>query len=260
MLKALHKTIAKKFYLAPIAPGMGKTSNTAKWLGEWLDDGTAEKGGVILFLNTLAEVEDYASRLSDYPKSLACVTSDDKKFNGYGLPRSKANVAPILITTQQRFWDNISGAGYEAIEDFHYKGKPRALRIWDEGMVPAQQVVVDSDDLLSLSKPLRVAHKLLLRQIKQLSAEADTLTHGQTLDIPTDIATLAKPVADKLRGRTVDQKKLIDQLKYLTTPTMEVVEYLGGRSLTGCSARVPADTAPIFILDGSGDVRTMYDY
>ena len=53
------------------------------------------------------------------------------------------------------------GRSFKDTEVFHYQGKVRAVRVWDEAMLPSEVVYLDTDKLASLRDPLRLSHPAL---------------------------------------------------------------------------------------------------
>ena len=134
MEAALERRLLPRFYLSSIDPGMGKSRGVLAFLLEFVRRGGEPDNGILVCLATWDEVKRMIDAAGLPACSFGVLTSNDK-LNAMG--RSVAKAAPILFTTHQ-----MVARRRGLPEAFHYCGKPRALKIWDEGMMPAEPVVI----------------------------------------------------------------------------------------------------------------------
>lgn len=121
-----------------------------------------EPVGVIWFVNTKDQIKKLTADMGLRPDQFAVRVSPNKpeneEFNGLGIgPDGDVNGAPVLFTTQQYVEAKTAKLGlpyFGAMDDFHFQGKPRRVRIWDEGIEPAEPVKVPVDWIDALKAPL----------------------------------------------------------------------------------------------------------
>ena len=82
----------------------------------------------------LTEVKAMVHNMAVPAEMLAVLTSD-KELNVLGQAPS-VDAAQVLITTQQRIERQINAGSFNGAGTFFYRGKPRAVRIWDESYLP----------------------------------------------------------------------------------------------------------------------------
>ena len=70
--------------------------------------------------------------------------------------KAVVNDAQVLITTQQMVERRLNGGNFKNASKFHFRGHPRAVRIWDESYLPRRS---SHHRALRLGIPLRAARQ-----------------------------------------------------------------------------------------------------
>lgn len=161
-----------------------------------------------------------------------------------------------MFTTQQMIERRTRDRSFAQATEFHFKGRPRLLRIWDESLVPAEGLVLGADQVAHLPAFLQSklpAQAALVRSfvLNLWGPEPKTqvVVPEEFGDLPTTVAKADSPL-----------KSTIDTLRRLAGRPVSLVEgWPGGIQLAGSSLPLPADFAPVIILDASGRVRATYD-
>jgi hypothetical protein len=137
-------------FVSSLAPGVGKTQLVIEFLRA-LRSRRFWDVAVLVCVARLDEIDSYVSRLNLSPREFSVLTSDPtRNASGYPNPWS----AQILFTTQQMINARCEGGTFENIEAFHYTGRPRQVRIWDESILPGRPLTLGRDDLAFLFRPL----------------------------------------------------------------------------------------------------------
>lgn len=90
-------------------------------------DGFPGEGSIIVFLATFNEIDSYICGSGLDKADYACISADEK-YSAYGLGRDDADEAKILFTTHEQARRRMAEqGGFEAIDLFHYQGRPRSL-------------------------------------------------------------------------------------------------------------------------------------
>lgn len=89
--------------------------------------------------------------------------------------------APILFTTAQMVMSRC-GDDFEKFEALFYRGKPRALRIWDEEFRFAEAVTVSHDELAAMRSCVRRSHPALADALQMAE---DMIRAAVTCDVVT---------------------------------------------------------------------------
>jgi len=255
--EGLKAQLPPAYYLASIDPGQGKTLAMAEFLKLALDMGRLEEGGALIGVSRLSEITTYIEATGLPPDHFGVLTSSPE-LNAAGVCTSGLNRVPILFTTQQMILSRVAGRAFKDTADFHYRGKPRALRIWDESLIPSQPIIVQRDELGRLL-PFRLHHSSYVEAIERLMATLSERDEGELCDIDQVMAAgprTTEPQAGLDAGATTD---LVDRLRRLAGQTAWVVaDGRMGKALVGADEGLPADFAPVVILDASGRLRGTY--
>lgn len=238
--------------------GTGKTKELQDRLREWKAYGFPGDGAII-FGRTLEEIDPIVAGAGLDHADYAVFTSDEK-YKIYGAGRGAANRVPALFVTQvmARKMMLIAG-GFEAVAEFRYHGRVRALRAWDEGFAAAVGAVFELVDLHSLPsafKALPRADRDMLWALVQNCAEP---VAGLAIDIPLSIIdTVDRVLKGNLKvaeaaKRTLEALgKLAGSRAYLRGNDEAGWKFLGsGQSL-------PADIMPLIVLDASARLTSRY--
>jgi hypothetical protein len=111
---------------------------------------------------------------------------------------------------------------------------------------------------MALPHLLGIAHAKFGDDVLQFLKEVDLAKVGDVLTIPAALGDAARAVSC-LNTIPNEARKPLEALATLNGQKVEVgKENRTGVTLFGCSKSLPDDLAPLFILDGSGEVRTTY--
>lgn len=257
LLKALEAGLTDDleaaFHLASIDPGIGKTVSVAQFLKAWKANGFRPISSVLIGVSRLGEIESYLRHAGLDRDDIAVLTRDDD-MNALGVSREDHGSAPVMFTTQQMIQSRTRGRSFAEASEFHYADKPRALRVWDESLLPAEDVTIRVDDLGLFASPLRLTHGKFVEALKAFQRTLWDAKPGDTITIPQVLADLVP--AAKLPE---DQRKLLAQLARAGGQDFLLLDVRKGDiKLAGAVPSIPDDFAPAVILDASGRVRTTY--
>jgi len=258
-------------YLSALDPGVGKTSAVIAYLRRLMASPDHRHAGVLLSLSRLGEIERLAKALSGKGVTLAVRTSDDAR-NALSTV-DEVEDAQVLIITQQRLTLVLDGRRLSEARSLYYRGRPRALRIWDESFLPGEAIAMPNDDVLACVGWLRRADAPELREwALRLAQEAENAKDGGRVFVPVwDFAddserkrhALAPLRALEAQGETLAGKhrETLETLLAMSGRTLSVRR--DGRvpmpTLVGYRRTIPDDLLPLVVLDASGRVRTTYD-
>ncbi|MCC2979049.1 hypothetical protein [Sphingomonas sp. IC4-52] len=248
MESGLRGEVPPFFYLSSIDPGSGKSLTVAIFLRAYKAAGFLPATGVLVCVSRLAEIETYLAAAGLDRDEVAVLTSDER-LNALGAPEGVHDAAPVLFTTQQRLAARGAQASMEDLSAFFYCGKPRALRIWDESILLGSPKTARIDDLGALLSPLRAAKPQMATAVQSLMVEAWQAS-------PNDIVRPA-PILGGGWGKLGDLEVVRD-LSGLAGNDARLVSAGTHLWLSGAAPTLPADFAPVIILDASGRVRETY--
>lgn len=255
---ALTGQLGPSYYLSSLDPGSGKTQAISCFLKAWKSNGFLPEGSVLVGVKTKEEIRGLVNRLGLDDADFACLTRDDE-INALGLGKERRHEARLLITTQQMILSRTRDRSFSAASDFHYNGKARSLRIWDESLVLAQPITLSWTALGALAHELKGRHRDLSDRIqafvKSLGDEANRL-----ITIPREFKELAAEALREWRRLGKMNTEVLESLRAVAGRPMWLVAESGSSSqaLIGASKPLPADFAPAIITDASGRVRGTY--
>lgn len=249
MEAALERRLPPQFYLSSIDPGMGKSRAVVAFLLEFVRRGREPDNGILVCLATLDEVEGMVEA-ADLPSGSFGVLTSDEKLNAKGSPVAKA--APILFTTHQ-----MVARRRMSPEAFHYRGHPRALKVWDEGMTPAEPVVISRDSLGSLL-PYRLHAPKLIELVDDLLPKLSEAKFGSSIRLEPELVHAAAAASSHPLIDARSRNLLRDLGSVANQPLLVVDDGGTGKAFAGIRERLPPDFAPAVILDASGRVSGVY--
>jgi hypothetical protein len=92
--------------------------------------------------------------------------------------------AQVLVTTQQRIEKQLNTGSFADAAGFFYRGRPRAVRIWDESYLPGQTITLNRDDVAFLFKPLRFTFPALTSSLEDLFSSLRDVQDGTVYQLP----------------------------------------------------------------------------
>lgn len=254
-----NETCPPSFYLSSLDPGVGKSETVAHFVRALLDSPDHKHVGVLICVSRLDEIKSFVSRMR-LPDSAYSVLTADKDVNGLAfLPPQQGQV---LFTTQQMVESRCKGSSFALAQTFHYEGRPRQVRIWDESILPGQTLTLNRDDIGFLFKPLRSRFPKLTNQLDSLFADIPKMKDGAVVPVPDfaeDHGVEVNDVMRLLKDYPKDQQVAASALWFLSGKTV-VVRQDGkyGNTLLDYRETLPGDLAPVVVLDASGRVRGTY--
>jgi hypothetical protein len=261
VLRALAGTLAPAYYLCGVDCGGGKSTLIKDILRIWKRLGFKPNGGVIVALHTLEEVAAFATDCGLSPSDYAVFTGEER-LNRYGRGRDGVNDAPVLFTTQQMALARMDRYGsFGGITQFHYKGRPRRCRLWDESLEAAPGVVIPLDTLRSLPGKLRRLYPTFVAVLDDLLAAIESIGEANCIIVPGSIKAESGsivPVISEL-GLLKEEQEAVRKLAMLAGQTVGVEPGMHGQqALIGAGRSLPADFMPVIVFDASVRLRDGY--
>lgn len=247
----------KDFYISFLPPGVGKTTTIVEAVRNLLLMEAGNPPGVIVFLSRVEEIPKLAEQMGLPETDFSVLVSE--RYEERELGNARKTEARVMFTTQQMVETRCrSGQSFAEIKDFHWKGRPREVRIWDEAILPARNLTLDHLSLLSLLKQpdLRGEHDLvreMIRFTKVLSEAADKAL----IDIP-DIRRPELSLDEMLSWYHPEDRGSCEALWKLSGNTVRVRKDRHNTALDYQDI-LPADLGPMLILDASGQQRMVYE-
>jgi hypothetical protein len=252
------------YYLSSLDPGVGKTQAVVHFLRALVASSEHQHLGILIGVARLDEVRAYVEAAGLADAHFAVLTSDED-LNALGLGRP--NSARVLFTTQQMIEKRTKGARLSETRDFHFRDRPRAVRVWDEALLPGQPITLPLDDLALLFRRYRPINPALAEELEtfrdQLRLKAASKTFSTaSVDIPdfasehrlnlgSGLSLLSTASDEELQAATG-----LWSLSGQTVTLRRDGKY--GLVLVHYREHLPEDLAPLLILDASGRVRETY--
>ena len=258
-------TCPAKIMLSSVDPGVGKTQTVAHFARTLVADAARRDVGMVICVGRLTEAKALADDLCLPAGSLAVLTSDaEVNARGSAVPSE----AQILITTQQRIEAVCDGSSFATAKPFHYRGQPRQVRVWDEAWLPGVAVTLSRDGLFQLVKPLRPISGALAEAVADFAITLRSIEDGALVQVPDFGAGLGVSLADILvtaagitgRFRDDEQRTATALVTMSGKVARACRDGSSGSTLLTYRDTLPADLAPLLVLDASGRVRETYRY
>ncbi len=253
-------TLDRLPHLSPLDPGVGKTECVIHFVRNLIASPSHSHVGILICVSHLKEIGTLARRMRLNENDVAVYTTDEET-NAFGC--KDIDKARVLFVTQQMVNSRLSdGKPFRDLSLFHFKGKPRQVKIWDEALLPAEELTLNVDALARLPSLLRKLSSPLADTIHGVCEQVRSLPNGTTYRFP-DFASeydLAyenakagfskEPARDREAART---------LWNLSAKLVRVRRDVRGNTLLDYRNHLPEDFYPVVILDASGRVRTTYE-
>lgn len=254
---------APKFYLSSLPCGMGKTTVATECTKALLSGDRYGDEGVIYFLSRLEEINSLVSAMGLSNKDFSVLVSEGRRGDVENLGSGDASNTRVLFTTQQQLEARLKGGkSFAEISAFHYRGRPRSVRVWDEAIVPSKILTLERDDINSMLRELGQGGYRELRDIlEEWSIDLRKKDTGELVEVPE-----VQPYLQSLESfrevfsGPIDQDKA-EALWYLSGRTARVRRDQGSKATTlDYEDNLPEDLAPMLILDASGGLRKTYSF
>jgi hypothetical protein len=259
MAAMANGTAPPSFFLSSLDPGVGKTTSLTEFVKHLLRSEQHGDVSVLLCFPRLDEiarlVEEIGLREADYAVFTGKEDMVNKKTS------TPYDQARILFTTHAMVKTRCHGRSFKDTEVFHYQGKVRAVRVWDEAMLPSEVVYLNTDKLASLRDPLRLSHPALAELIDKLEGDLKAAGDHSVFtwpDVEDASGTSLWSAKRRLQGGLV---KHLERLYDLSGRCVRLNKSGKGLAVTtALDSRdvIPDDLAPAVILDASGRLRTSY--
>ena len=252
------------YYLSSLDPGVGKTQAVVHFLRALLASPEHEHVGVLIGVARLDEVRAYV-KAAELPGEKFAVLTSDQDLNALGSQRR--NSARVLFTTQQMIETRAGRSYLSETDDFHFGGRARLVRVWDETLLPAQPITLRLDDLALLVRLYRPLNSVLAEQLETLRDRLRaTATSKGFVAAPVDIPDLASEHGLNLGSglsllSTATDEELQAAAKLWSLSGQTVTLRRDGRYglvLVHYRDHLPKDLPPLLVLDASGRVRETY--
>lgn len=274
-LEAIAQTLAKMAvgtcpaapHLSTLDPGVGKTTVMIHFL-KVLMASPYRDAGVLICIGRKDQLRDIVDKAALDASDYAFLTADDE-LNERGLGTAERNKARVLFTTHRQIELRVGlQPTFAGVEAFHYRGKPRAVRVWDEALLPSLPLTISRRALGSLFAPLERPFPACVVEIEDLHRDLEGAEDGYRFQLP-----------DLESRYPLQQVRQVLRDARVSTSTAESLWMLSGRYVTvrkengfedgalrpastmlDYRDHLPDDLWPILILDASGRVRTLYRY
>jgi hypothetical protein len=244
----------RSVHVSSLDPGVGKTQLLVHFLRELFRSPRHRDVGAIICVNRKEQIRSISGEAALH--RFAVLTADHELNE---IATAEPNDARVLFTTQQMVEARCRLSGsFEAVSAFHFNGRPRKVRIWDETMLPGQVLTVSLDELHTLPAELRRPHREFTEALDGMIKQIELADDRQRLELP-----------DLSRLHDVSERAALKVTTGRAAKAVERVWPLFGRFVTvrrgyGVSIldyrdSLPPDLQPVIVLDASARVRTTYD-
>ncbi|MGM4895938.1 hypothetical protein [Tardiphaga sp. 839_C3_N1_4] len=258
---------ADAIHLSSLDPGVGKTQSIVQFLPVLLSSERHKHVSAIICAGRLRQIEDVirdARRAGLNDDDFAVFTSDEE-LNALGRGRERRQEARVLFTTHSMVMRHCETAGsFTEADDFHYRGQPRQVRVWDEAITPGLAVTLSRIDITSLIKPVFTLNPDLGNRLSRLFEDLGGMTDQDQFVVP-DLETeygVDLNSLERLFRNSPDGLKAANSLWLLSGKMVTVRdEGLQGNAILDYHETLPEGLAPLLVLDASSRraVRETYN-
>lgn len=252
-------TAPPSFFLSSLDPGVGKTTTLIHFVQQLLRSQYHDDVAVLLCISRLEEIARLVEEMNLEEGDFAVLTSDDEVNRLSSTPTSEARV---LFTTHAMVISRCRGRRFQDVEVLQYRDEVRAVRVWDEAMLPIEVVSLSTDQLASLRDPLRHTHPALATLIEELERELMASRGRGTFTWPDVEEATGISCWSARRGLEQRHVAYLDTLYTLSGRCVLLRKpHNASTVITALDSRdaIPDDLAPVVILDASGRVRATYE-
>ena len=238
----------------------GKTTTVICFLRALLASNAHTDVAALVCVRRKDQIEAIVKEANLDPDDFAVLTADPE-LNGLGC--GSPPKARVLFTTHSMIEKRCERTGsFERVAAFHYQGEPRAVRIWDEAILPGQPLTISRDALALLLAPLRGRYPALVGDIENLFTSLKTTKSGTVICLPdlaevhdVDLNEVLELVAER------PEQELAAEVLWFLFGEHVTVRQDGalGNTMLDYKDTLPDDIKPLLALDASARVRTVYD-
>jgi hypothetical protein len=215
---------------------------------------------MVIFLGRLDEIDKLVKEMDLDKRDFAVLTSDVEK-NALG--NENPDNARVLFTTQQMLTSRCDGRSFKDATEFHYDGRPRVVRIWDETMLPAQAITIPQHALAETAGRVMKEHHGLGTVLNQCALDMNEVDDGGLFTFPDFIREYAietGQIDHLLHDAHAEHRKTAKDLWYLSGQSVRIRRDRGdmGSTLLDYHESLPEDLTPLAVLDASGRTKGTY--
>jgi hypothetical protein len=263
---------AAKVFLSSLDPGVGKTQAIIHFACALSASASHRSTGMMVMVGRIDEAKSIASALDAAQVSVAIFAPTAKDDPEQGTKaqahRRPSTSAQVLITTHQLVERRLRNTKhFDALDEFHYEGRLRTVRVWDEAWLPGETVMLARKKLMRLVDPLGQRFPALASAIDDLTVNIKGAKRGDAVDLPDFEALSGVPAVAVLEGAALSDQRgdhdTLRKLLRLSSATVRVNTTDGptiGTTLVSYADTGTAGMVPLLVLDASGRVRTTYRY
>ncbi len=268
-LKAIANTLesmansacTKAFHLSSLDPGIGKTTTVIHFLNALMASPGHAEAAALVCVKRRDQIEAIVKEAGLGKGAFAVLTAHNG-LNSLGASNPKD--ARVLFTTQSMVEMRSQGRLFANVAAFHYRGQPRAVRIWDEAILPGRPLTVSRDMIAFLFTPLRGHKPLMVEALEDLFTELRTAKDGSLHYLPDLGDNHSVDLNEALRlvhGGPQEQVQAVEALWYLFGRCVTIrQDGIYGNTLLDYRDTLPEDITPLLVLDASVRVRTAYKF
>jgi hypothetical protein len=251
--------LSPRAHLSSLDPGVGKTRTIIEFTRALVQSEVHHHVGVLICVSRLDEIQDLVREMGLSVEDFSVFTSDEG-LNGLGHPERRD--ARVLFTTQQMIARRCDGRRFSEAVEFHFQGHARAVRVWDESMLPSEPLTVERDAIGSLLLPLRRRWPKVAAALEETFFAAGAARDGERLRLPDFFASCegeADDVLASLDDHPSCHRNVLVSLMHMSGGVATVRRDGGtGVAILDYRESLPSDLAPILVLDASGRIRETY--
>jgi len=169
-------------HLSPLDPGVGKTEAVVEFIRSLLSSRYHRDVGVLICVSRLEEIKTLIEKMQLAKEDVAVYTTDG---DTNALGSEDIDNAQVLFTTQQMVDSRLSdGKAFEDLSLLHFRGKPRQVKIWDEAMLPAEELTLNVYSLARLPSLISKISSPLAERLLALCEEVRSVDKATTYKFP----------------------------------------------------------------------------
>jgi hypothetical protein len=249
----------RSIYVSSLEPGVGKSTAMLAFLKAMLASHDHDGVSALICIARLNVIEKLATEGGLPRNSFAVFTADrNEKLNALGC--GDPEHARILFTTHAMLERQCNGRPFAAVSAFHYDGRPRDVRVYDEAILPGRTLTVSRDSIMGLMPFIRRVRPSLADALDNLQAELKNAADRTQRLIPDLASEHDLSIANALRVvRSEEASTAVDALWGLFGKVVSIRRDGGaGNTLLEYRETLSPDIAPLLALDASARVRATY--
>lgn len=247
-------------YLSGLDPGVGKTSALIVFLKTLIKSERHSDVGALVCLQRLEQIRSVVAEAALDPKFFAVEVGDAQTKALSGTPQQSAR---IVFTTHALFERRCGSGNFCDTPSYHYQDQPRQVRIWDEAILPGAPLTIKRLTISSLAEPVSFRYPALAADLEKLGFTLRDVADGSRIELPdladkhgVDLNEMLGLLSDPAEAR---RRRSAETLWWLLGKTVTVRrEGKSGETLLDYRDTLPADLAPVLVLDASVRVREVY--